>query len=211
MTSKSSLILSIGPSPSGDVSITVESPGVSSRTRLTSDSVSLCTTGAKGIGREGELRVLNTLVRKLALQGLPAKKSSGQDNRGEDAILIIAGRRIVVQIVTAPLESEFWRKASGGTASREVDLLCALEGLRAAIDKKVLRIAPRDRAKILLAIDANHAGIFGTKRIVDEYTGRFGSPDTEYGLDSVWIVGPTIEYCARLKRDALTVDVKSES
>jgi len=197
-TSKPSLILSSGPSPRGDVSISVESPGVSSRTLLTSDSVSLRITGAEGIGRPVESRVKKTLLRKLELQGFAAKMIPGQDNRGEDAILRMADRSIEVQIVTVPIEREFWHQASGGTTSHEVDLPRALQWLHAAIKKKALQFAPSQRANMLLAMDANHAGVLGTKRIVDEYTTRFGSPDAEYGFYSVWIVGPTTEYCARL-------------
>jgi hypothetical protein len=197
-----SLVWANGPSPSGVMSIKVEAPGVSSRTLLTSDNCSLHITGAEGIGTQVESRVRKTLLRKLELLGLVARMIPGKDERGEDAILRMADRRIDVQIVTVPAECEFWHEASLGPTSREVDILGALQWLHAAIEKKARRIAPSHRADVLIAIDANHAGVLGTKLIVDEYTGRFGSPDARYGFHSVWVVGPTIDHCARLERDA---------
>jgi hypothetical protein len=122
----------------------------------------------------------------------------GKDDRGEDAILGMDDRSVVIQIVTVPAENDFWRAASEGTMSMETDLPRALQWLHAAIKKKAMQYASSHRANMLLAIDANHAGVLGTKPIVDEYRGRFGSPNAEFGFHSVWIVGPTSEYCARL-------------
>ena len=199
-----SIILTGRNPQTGDVQIGVDSPGVRSRTRLSSNGlVSLDVRGAKGIGREGERQLAETLRTKLQQEGVSARVSAGQDNRGEDAIFNANGHTLVVQAVTAPAESEFWFEASAGLASRQVDSPDVVQLLRRAILDKVRKYPLSQRANILLAIDARHAGVLASKPVVDGYLGRYGSPGVEFGFASVWVVGPTGEYCCRLGAGAL--------
>ena len=197
-------IIIAGPDPqTGDAQIRVDSPGASSRTRLESTGVRLEVKGVEAIGRGGERQLAKTLHTKLQQEGVAATITAGQDDRGEDAILRAKDRTLVLQAVTVPGIPEFWGEASKGIASRQVNFLAVVQCLRDAIKAKARKYSDSQRAKILLAIDARHAGMFATKPIVEEYLGRHASPAAEYGFASVWVVGPTAEHCARLGEGAL--------
>ncbi len=194
-----SVIVSGSDPQTGGEYIRVDAPGASSETHFTlTGGVSLRVKGAGGIGRQGEPQLLKVLRTKLQQRALTPSVASGRDNRGEDAILRTGDSTLVVQIVTAPADTVFWREAHAGSIGRQAYLPEAVQWRRAAIERKAAGIAPRDRPGILLAIDARHAGVLAARRVVDGYMARFGDPAAEYGFTSVWIVGPTADYCTRL-------------
>jgi hypothetical protein len=100
-----------------------------------------------------------------------------------------------VQITVVPNDNEFWHDAHRGRASRDYTDLEAAWALREAIEKKA---GPGTKNNIVLAIDAQHAGVLATGGVINTYLAEFGDPVAKFGFSSVWIVGPTVTYCARL-------------
>jgi hypothetical protein len=184
----------------GDVRIRVnDAPEGRSDARLTrAGSVSLEAERVTDRGRRGEAQLKLTLQSKLR-QNLPnVMIMPGSDAHGEDALVEIAGRSLVAQIVTIPTIPDFWRAAKEGLVTKGIDLSDAAVWLHDTIKAKCTKIPETQRAATLLAIDARHAGILAATPVSDRYIQRFGHPVAEFGLASVWIVGPTDKYCSRL-------------
>jgi hypothetical protein len=185
----------------GDAVIKVSAPGAISETRLSKDGrVSLKVEGAGEIGRRGEPQALKPLRQKLQADGLVVtlSREAARDARGEDAILTAGNERYVVQFVTAPGAEKFWQDASAGSALTQVQIQGAVEWIRAALDKKVYGTRPAQWADTILALDARHSGVLATPPILESYLSRYSSPAVEFGFASVYVVGPTVPYCARL-------------
>jgi hypothetical protein len=188
----------------GDAIIEVSAPHATSEARLTlDDQVSVALTGPAEHKKRREARALSTLVQRLKAEGSVVSGSTDEakDGKGEDAFLFVHGVKYTVQLTVTPGDSEFWRKARIGTAKDQAVIDQAVEWLRATILEKTEgrgSIGQRERATTILAIDAQHAGIVASARVVSRYEQRFGPPAREFGFASVWIVGPTVEYCARL-------------
>jgi hypothetical protein len=193
-------IVVAGPDPtSGDSKIEVSAPGVTSEARLSQDGqVSLKVKGAQDIGRKGEPQALKTLRQRLQADGLVASTHGGSDNRGEDAILVVGSAQYTVQLVTSPSDPDLWRKASRGPALVDADLEYAIGQIRCSLEMKAKGTPQVQRVNTVFALDVRHAGILASKAILDAYLSRFQSPSDEFGLSSVWMVGPTPQYCARL-------------
>jgi hypothetical protein len=149
-------------------------------------------------GRGGEAQLKQTLQSKLRQDFPNVTIIKGSDADGEDGLVEIAGRTLVVQIVTSPSAPDFWRTAKEGLVTERVNLSDAAVWLHATINAKFTKIPETQRAATLLAIDARHAGILATTPALDRYVQRFGDPVAEFGFASVWIVGPTEDYCSRL-------------
>jgi len=184
----------------GDSMIMVDDPsGVRSEARRTAaGTVSLVVEGAANVGRGGEARLAETLRSKLQELGLKVSITSGADHRGEDALMHLGADTLVLQMATTPSAPAFWREARRGSAVKQVEAQRAVQWLRTTIDDKALAIPPTQRTNTVLAVDARHAGVLATSPVLDEYMRQFGGPAEEYGFASVWVVGPTTPYCARI-------------
>lgn len=179
----------------------VADPGVQSEARTASDGfITLDVVGATGIGRPGESRVALTLMERLTRSGHIVEILDGEDSRGVDRSLIVDGERFVFQVTIAPQAREFWQQASHSSATTRVPPTQAADWLREAIIAKGGAPATQD-APVLLAVDARHAGAMAMPPLVKEYLGRYGDPAREYGFASVWVIGPTADYCTRLGID----------
>jgi hypothetical protein len=178
--------------------VKVSDPSVQSEARRTADgSVSLDVAGAAGIGRPGESRVAVTLKDRLVRDGHQVDVLDGDDARGVDRALLVDGERLVLQVTIAPQASSFWRDASRSSATTQVSPPHAAAWLREAVVSKA--DAPSlQGAPVLLAVDARHAGVVAMPDLVHEYLTLYGAPVREFGFVSVWVVGPTADYCARL-------------
>jgi hypothetical protein len=180
-------------------SITVHAPGARSITRHTGDgTVSVVVDGAGGVGRPGEARVAKVLRACLKNEGVESEERPGKDDCGEDRLLDAAGESYVLQIVTVPKHSDFWRVASVGSATTSVVVAQAGEWIEESIKLKVQKTSEYDRGKIILALDANHAGVLADQTVVEPYLERYGSPTERFKFASVWLVGPTPAQCVRL-------------
>ena len=193
-----SIIIAGPDSERGGHVVKVADPGVESEARRTDDgSVSLDVAGAAGIGRPGEARVALTLKERLVRNGHRVEILGGDDSGGVDRILIVDGETLVLQVTIAPQAGSFWRDASQSSANTHVSQPHAASWLREAVDSKAAAPSLQD-APVLLAVDARHAGVVALPDLVHEYLTRYRSPDREFGFASVWVVGPTADYCTRL-------------
>jgi hypothetical protein len=185
----------------GDAMIRVNDPGVLSEARHTQDGqISLKVEGATNVGRDGEPRALKTFRQRLQADGLTVtiSREPERDKWGEDATLLVGQRRYVMQVVTTPGAKKFWQQARTGSALTQVEVQKAVEWLRSSVEAKAKDTSPAERPRTVVLIDARHAGHLGTPPILESYLSRFSSPVVEFGFASVWVVGPTVPYSARL-------------
>jgi hypothetical protein len=64
-------------------------------------------------------------------------------------------------------------------------------------EERAIYPRPNDRARCS-SLDAQHAGVLAFDRNISTCLKRFGNPKAEFGFADVWIVGPTVERCARI-------------
>jgi len=69
------------------------------------------------MGRKGEPRAVDTLLTRLRQEGLQPGLAAGRDERGEDAILLLQGERLTLQVVSVPSVAELWRDANRSSAT----------------------------------------------------------------------------------------------
>ena len=176
----------------------VADPGVQSEARKMPDgSITLDVVGATGVGRSGESQVALTLQEHLVRTGHKVEILAGEDARGVDRFFVVNGERFVFQVTIAPQASDFWQEASRSSATTQVPPPHAAGWVRTAVIAKSDAPAIQD-VPVLLAVDARHAGVVAMPELVREYLGRYGDPAQEFGFASVWVVGPTADYCTRL-------------
>lgn len=184
---------------SGNTVARVDAPGAHSITQLTLDgTVSVVVDGTGGVGRPGEARVVKVLRACLKNEGVESEERPGKDDRGEDRLLSAGGESYVLQIVTVPKHSDLWRAASVGSATTSAEVVLVGEWIEESIKLKVQKASKSDRGKIILALDANHAGVLAHQTVVAPYLERYGSPTERFKFASVWLVGPTPAQCVRL-------------
>ena len=191
-------VIVAGPDPqTGGDQVTVTSPQSRSRCHVALDGTLTFYVEGKGVGKGGEGRLFKTLRQKLQQDGQEPEILPGRDDRGEDALLRLGDRVLVVQAATAPSDRVFWHTASCGGVHRRIDVPRAAAWLHDVL--KVKSMIPSDQLlSMLLAVDAFHAAPLATRHVLDEYLGRFGDPTVEFSFSAVWIVGPTVPFCVRL-------------
>jgi hypothetical protein len=183
----------------GDRAIAVNANDMRSTSRLKDDgSASLEAAGDGPVGKRAEGRAIGTLRQRLRADGHAVSVDRGEDHRGEDRKLTIDGVNFVVQIVTVPGSSTFWRQARTGTATAGADDDASVDWLRQAIEAKARKTPPAQRRGMILALDAQHAGVLADDHIIGGYLKRFGPPKVKFGFAAVWVVGPTVERCVRV-------------
>ena len=193
-------IITFGPDKaSGDTVARVDAPAARSEARLSRvGTVSVVVDRTGGVGRPGEPRVVKVLRAHLKAKGVESDARPGEDSQGEDGLLNAAGASYVLQIVTVPQHGNFWRDASVGSATTSVEVAQAGEWIEESIQLKVRKSPESNRASIILALDANHAGVLADETVVAPYLERCGSPTRRFKFASVWLVGPTPDQCVRL-------------
>ncbi len=101
--------------------------------------------GPVPLGREGEARVLKTLVAKLRAQGVGASllpPEEADDEKGEDRSIQYSGEKVVVQVTMIPHNmEEFWRAAKKGSSALRGNMRELARWIREALQKKALLIA----------------------------------------------------------------------
>lgn len=172
--------------------------GTRSDARLHDGAVTLSVTGASDVGRRGEPDALNTLLAALRDQGLSPAQSTANDERGEDAVIEISGRRYIIQFVTVPPSSRFWHRAARGTGETAAGIESALRWIRQAALAKFQNTSPRERPKTVLALDAHHAGVLASKQIFIAYLSCYPDPHSEFGFAATWLVGPDTSSSAQI-------------
>jgi hypothetical protein len=111
----------------------------------------------------------------------------GRDGYGEDALLVLDGLEVPVQVVSMPSDQATWRElACRGAALRRGDADDAVQLVRDAFLKK------RMGAKgTLLLLDASQLGAVLRSDLPARYWTKHGDPCEEFGLIDAWLVGPT--------------------
>ncbi len=146
-------------------------------------------------GRANEAQALRLAVQAMRSRGASVRILEGaRDDRGEDHLLEVSGKRVAVQVVSIPVDQQFWWELA---RTRSVQAFRSLDDavgiVREAVDCR------RDTARgAILILDASHIGAMCGPRLVDAYTRTYGSVDAEYDLSECWIVGPTSRSAFRI-------------
>jgi len=184
---------------SGDTVHTVQAPDARSQARRSSSgTVSVAVEGPPGVGKPGEHRVAEVLRARLQSDGVPSSVRSGVDADGEDRLIDTPQTSYVLQVVTVPRHSALWREASVGSGTTSVTTPAAAGWIEDSIQHKVAKTTPADRGRMILALDAIHAGVLTEDAVVRSYLEQYGSPTERLNFASVWLVGPTADRCIRL-------------
>lgn len=177
---------------------TQTSEGARSHELLADGIMSLNINGPTQTGRKGEGRAIDTLLSTLRQEGHQPVLDEGQDERGEDGILLIQDERLTVQVVSVPSCSNLWRDANLGSATRSASVADAANWIRNALFAKFTNTSPAERGRTIVVLDAGLAGVLSAHEVVDAYLALYGDPHVEFGLASVWLVGPTPSTSTRL-------------
>ena len=144
-------------------------------------------------GRSAEQYVVADLI--SAMQTLTKEHVAfrgGIDANGEDGVIVVGGGELDLQIVTVPA-NEHWgqvcAKADGSSATLSFSAEEGGEWIRDAIQKKSNAYAPSVKQRMMLALDARHAGILGHPEIVNAFL-RLTPKWSGDGFAQVWLVGP---------------------
>lgn len=153
--------------------------------------------GQLEVGRSAEGHAVEVLTQALRDRGHAVERvSGGRDDRGQDALLIINGQQVSVQIVSLPSEPSIWRELSrSGVTTRSGTGQDAVDLVRQAL------LAKRGKALgALLVLDAAHVGGLITEDLGRRYSTVYDDPSDEFGVLEAWIVGPTARSALRLGR-----------
>jgi hypothetical protein len=173
--------------------------GTVSRSSVTSDgAIDLELVGKADAGADVEARVAEILRDALAERGRTVGQlQRPEDDRGDDRVLEIDGRRVGVQITTVVPDTSFFRP-------REIDASVQLHADRDtvtrwivdAISKKNKRYPESDRRSRILALDCDLFAVIGWPPAINST-----SPEIQnacLGWSGVWLIGPTAETSVRL-------------
>ena len=172
--------------------------GARSRELLADGVVSLNIHGPTETGRKGESRALDTLLSRLRQEGHQPVLEAGRDERGEDGILLLQDKRLTLQVVSVPSDLKLWRDANRGSATMSVTVADAAKWIRDAVFAKFTNTSPAERATTILVLDAGLAGVLSAHEVADAYLALYEDPHFEFGLASIWLVGPTPSTTVRL-------------
>ena len=165
--------------------------GFSTASRV-NDPTSLNISASLTRGRRSERKSLNVLTSTLtAVSRLVEETASAEDHRGDDAFIRFRdGSERYVQIVVVPVDRKFGAAAARGPLEMQLSDQLAALWIRSAIEHKLSILRP-DRNRLLLKLDARHAGILSDRAAADELD-RTGDPLSSYGFGEIWLIGPTV-------------------
>lgn len=176
--------------------------GAESNSSLVGNLLTILVKPPVDVGRPGEPRVLVCVENSLKTAGKNLTPSSeeerAKDDRGEDAVLIIDGNRIVLQIVTAKPDASFWRSVANGAGETSVEISEAVKWINDAISEKAQHYQEKIKSSMLLAVDVGHMGVLASSRVSVQYLHIYGDPKIQYGFGAVWLIGPTENNIAKL-------------
>jgi hypothetical protein len=171
--------------------------GASAHELLGDGVVSLNIHGPTQTGRKGEARALDTLLSRLRQEGHQPVLEAARDDRGEDGILLLQDERLTLQVVSVPSYPSLWRDANRDSATTSVPVADAAKWIRDAVFAKFTNTSPAERGTTIVVLDAGLAGVLSAHEVVDAYLTLYGDPHLEFGLASIWLVGPTPSTTAR--------------
>lgn len=172
--------------------------GARSDELLADGVVSLNIHGPTQTGRKGQPRAIDTLLSRLRQEGRQLVLEAGRDERGEDGILLFQDERLTLQVVSVPSCPKLWRDVNRDSATTSVPVADAAKWIRDAVFAKFTNTSPAERATTIVVLDAGLAGILSAHEVADAYLGLHGDPHLEFGLASIWLVGPTPSTTTRI-------------
>ena len=151
---------------------------------------------SKGVesGSKNEPYAIRNLIAALKREGRDVRRVKGaRDERGEDQLISIDGEQCVVQVVTMPVDEDFWRTLNTvGTVKEEGDLKKAVDWVRVALCKKM------NAKGAIVVLDAHHVAALVGRRLVEAYLAVYPKPANEFEFRDAWIIGATVPFSARI-------------
>lgn len=118
----------------GRVRIEYRSPiGTESNSEVNNGKVTLELRRTDDIGTPGDAAVSERIEDALRARGHAVSRLRAKDDRGEDALLVRDDRAVIIQVVTAPEDSQLFAAAANGVAQTEETLSATAEWLELAV------------------------------------------------------------------------------
>lgn len=173
------------------------SGGASHSVTDSSGTVAASMAGDLSFGKSAETAAMDRIIEAIRQRGDIVElvlKRDEDDQRGNDAVLLVNGNRVNVQIVSLPADAQLI-KTLEKSGKAELEPSDAVEVLRRSMEKK------RHKANdTILVLDAAQLGAVASPNVVGAYLDRYGDPEVEYGVRELWIAGPTTRSTIRLNR-----------
>ena len=184
---------------SGDTVSTVQTPEARSVARISSaGTFSIEIKGPSGLGTPGEHRVAKAIRVRLQREGVTVSVRSGADADGVDRWIDTALGSFELQVTSVPRDSTLWHQGRRGSGATTVPTQGAADWIEDSILHKVTSTTTDDRGRMILALDAIHAGPLAEDAVIECYVEKYGSPTARFDFASVMLVGPTVDQCVRL-------------
>ena len=173
-----------------------------SQTRLLPDGrIAIAVHESPHWGRPNERLVREVLQGALSLAWgtdvVVNPPEGNEDAAGIDGTVVAPdGKRLVVQIVTVPVKSDYAHRVAQGKQEVELTVDEAVGWIENAIKHKADKIALADRGAMILALDMRHAGVLARGYIVTPAKQKI-RPET-LGFAEIWLVANVSTYSARL-------------
>jgi hypothetical protein len=172
---------------------------------LEDGSVDYLIQGKSRQNEEGILEVCKILIERLNRDGanwhdlkdigqVEARKEQGVDCQAKDGETTLA-----IQVTRAEIDGKVWKTLNQvGEVSAHLSAKDAANSLYTAIQKKALKIPPRQRPQITLALDATETAshIFGP--VLEAFALQHREGARALKFNGIWLVGPTISLTSRL-------------
>jgi hypothetical protein len=148
-------------------------------------------------GEEGRLETAILLVQKLCQLGEVWNQPYEVDISDIDCQSVGEDGLLDIQVVR-PAMSDMWKTLSRTGHSSQAATVDELADVILEVARKKARLPPDQLGNLVLAIDARDTPVFAMAGTVDGFRGRHINEVARLGFRSVWVVGPTVDFVARL-------------
>lgn len=191
---------SVGLIHAGQDFVNVEDHKGSSKSRISEDgNIQADISGTPHLGRNNEPNVIKNLRKALDSDGRSVSDvSDGDDDRGEDAIIVFKdGTKLVAQVASVPSKKEILQEIGRGSEYIDnIPIDKAVEHILDAIQRKSKKYGP-SCARMLLALDIRHFGMFSNPSVVDSINDQM-EKIRGFRFAEIWLIGPTVSQCCRI-------------
>jgi hypothetical protein len=155
-------------------------------------------------GEEGASRSAWILVERLNQYGShwgEPEYPASEREEGVDLIAKDGQHTLRIQVTRALTDADVWtRLRREGVASGEVPVDRACSDLMEAVRTKTARIPRKQRADIILALDAVEPAIHSPLQFAVAFRRRHATECVNLGFQGIWLVGPTAALTQRIDR-----------
>jgi hypothetical protein len=125
-----------------------------------------------------------------------------QGQADDDFVLFYQNQQFGIQVVRALTDKKFWKNLAltGRIPQIRLSLVDANKALKAAIEHKT-KIPLLQRSRMILVLDAYRIPGLGLSSVVEEFRSVFGNWTRSLGFKAVFIVGPDVDFVARLDKE----------